>query len=86
MFWDLVHKGYGLVDPWLDGALRFGGGYSNWLPAASDAVTEVLDLVRGYATAVAALNAASGSPATCVYVPPRQMGDGCGCGPLSWIP
>jgi hypothetical protein len=67
------------VDPWLDGALRFGGGYSNWLPAKDDDMSAVLDLVRGYSSAIAKLNAASGSPATCVFVPPRQMGDGCGC-------
>eukprot|EP00884_Botryococcus_braunii_P022962 jgi/Botrbrau1/934/Bobra.0167s0045.1 len=78
MFWDLVHQGYGLVDPWLDGALRFGGGYSNWLPAKNDDMSAVLALVKGYSSAVAKLNAASGSPATCVFVPPRQMGDGCG--------
>ncbi len=71
-------QGYGLVDPWLDGALRFGGGYSNWLPAKNDDMTAVLNLVKGYSSAVAKINAASGSPATCVFVPPRQMGDGCG--------
>lgn len=40
---------------------------------------EVLQYVKDYAAAVGAINAASGSPDTCVFVPPPQQGLGCKC-------
>ena len=40
---------------------------------------EVFQYVKDYASAVGAINAASGSPDTCVFVPPPQQGLGCKC-------
>ena len=37
----------------------------------------MLDLIRAHAATVAAINAGSGSAATCVWAPPRPAGDGC---------
>ena len=81
-----VPKAYEPLDPYLDGILRFGGGYSNMLGATgqSDIASfhpeqrnEVFDYVRTYAKAVDAINAASQGTATCVFVPPPQAGLGC---------
>ena len=81
-----VSKAYEPLDPYLDGILRFGGGYSNMLGATgqSDIASfhpeqrnEVFDYVRSYAKAVDAINAASQGTATCVFVPPPQAGLGC---------
>ena len=81
-----VSKAYEPLDPYLDGILRFGGGYSNMLGATGQSDTasfhpeqrnEVFDYVRSYAKAVDAINAASQGTATCVFVPPPQAGLGC---------
>ena len=34
-------QGFADVDPWLDGTLRFGGGYSTWSPPSSPVMAEV---------------------------------------------
>ena len=34
-------QGFADVDPWLDGTLRFGGGYSTWSPPANSQMAEV---------------------------------------------
>ena len=38
--WDSM-QGFADVDPWLDGTLRFGGGYSTWSPPSSPVMAEV---------------------------------------------
>ncbi len=71
---------YAPLDPYLDGILRFGGGYSNMLgsnASNSDQRNEVFTLMRNYAKAVADINAKSGGKDTCVFVPPPQQGQGC---------
>ena len=68
---------YAALDPWLDGQLRFGGGYSNWMPAASSEMSQIFDLAKTYASSVAAINAANGGESTCVWNPIPQMGRGC---------
>ena len=77
---------YEPLDPYLDGSLRFGGGYSNMLGATPqtdvasfhpEARNQVFDYIRSYAQAVDAINAASAGPDTCVFVPPPQAGLGC---------
>ncbi|CAK0785155.1 hypothetical protein CVIRNUC_008361 [Coccomyxa viridis] len=93
MFWDLAHKAFEPLDPYLDGILRFGGGYSNMLGATGQSDTasfhpeqrnEVFDYVRSYAKAVDAINAASQGTATCVFVPPPQAGLGCKDLSVNW--
>ena len=37
-------QGFADVDPWLDGTLRFGGGYSTWSPPSSPVMAEVRQL------------------------------------------
>jgi hypothetical protein len=37
----------------------------------------VFDYIRNYANEVAAINAKSAGPKTCVFVPPPQQGLGC---------
>lgn len=73
----LVVQAFAPIDPWLDGVLRFGGGYSNWLPAGSSDREAVLDLVTGYASAVSDINKQSAGTGTCVWSPPPKMGLGC---------
>jgi hypothetical protein len=46
---------------------------------------EVFQYVKDYASAVGAINAASGSPDTCVFVPPPQQGLGCKCARPRWL-
>ncbi len=74
------------MDPWLDGILRFGGGYSNWLANDTSQRGQVFTYVKNYASAVEQLNAGSGAPSTCVFVPPPQQGLGCKCvqSPCQW--
>ena len=38
-------QGFADVDPWLDGTLRFGGGYSTWSPPSSPVMAEVCHLI-----------------------------------------
>ncbi len=71
---------YAPLDPYLDGILRFGGGYSNMLGSnASNAEQRnaVFDEIRNYASAVAAINQKTAGKDTCVFVPPPQQGLGC---------
>ena len=70
-------QGYSLVDPWMDGQLRFGGGYSNWVNTTDADRLAILDLVKGYAGSVAAINTKSAGTDTCVWYPPPKMGQGC---------
>lgn len=72
------------MDPYLDGILRFGGGYSNMLGATGDNSAfhpeqrqAIFDDVKSYASAVAEINANSASTNTCVFVPPPAQGVGC---------
>ena len=85
----MAPQDYEPLDAYLDGQLRFGGGYSNMLGATGQAMTaasfhpqernQVFDYVRSYAQAVDAINAASAGQDTCVFVPPPQAGLGCKC-------
>lgn len=71
---------YAPLDPYLDGILRFGGGYSNMLGSNAsnpEQRNEVFDAMRNYSAAVAAINAKSAGKDTCVFVPPPQQGLGC---------
>ncbi|KAK9811999.1 hypothetical protein WJX73_007485 [Symbiochloris irregularis] len=77
MFWDLTHKAFEAIDPWLDGVLRYGGGYSNWLPADDSARSEIFNLVTNYSSSVARINKDSAGTGTCVWAPPPKMGLGC---------
>jgi hypothetical protein len=73
---------YAPLDPYLDGILRFGGGYSNMLGAnvsGTDQRDQVFQDIKNYASAVEAINANSSGTSTCVYVPPPQQGLGCKC-------
>ena len=76
-----MSQAYAPVDPWLDGILRFGGGYSNWLSNSTGQRGAVFDYVRNFSSAVEGLNAASvnSNLSSCVYVPPPQQGLGCKC-------
>ena len=74
-------QGYEPLDPWLDGILRFGGGYSNMLGATSNSSAfhpeqreDVFDDVRSYAKAVADINANSSGTDTCVFIPKARTG------------
>ena len=71
MFWDLYHAAYAPLD-------AYGGAYGNFVPPTSAAAAQVQALIRSHAAAIAAVNAASGAPSTCVWTPPRPAGDGCG--------
>ena len=84
----LLSQDYEPLDPYLDGILRFGGGYSNMLGATGQSNiasfhpeqrNEVFNYIRSYAQQVDAINAASaaGGNKTCVFVPPPQAGLGC---------
>lgn len=76
----MVGQEYAPLDPYLDGILRFGGGYSNMLgsnASNTDQRNQVFDQMRKYAAAVANINAKSAGPDTCVFVPPPQQGLGC---------
>ena len=75
---------YAPTDPWLDGILRFGGGYSNWLSNSTGARGEVFKYVKDFSSAVAELNTGSlnSNLSSCVYVPPPEQGLGCKCGLL----
>ncbi|KAK9917541.1 hypothetical protein WJX75_005540 [Coccomyxa subellipsoidea] len=87
MFWDLAHKEYAPLDPYLDGILRFGGGYSNMLGSNAsnpEQRNEVFDAMRNYSAAVAAINAKSAGKDTCVFVPPPQQGLGCKDISVNW--
>ncbi|CAL8463261.1 g2795 [Coccomyxa elongata] len=87
MFWDLAHKDYAPLDPYLDGILRFGGGYSNMLGSnASNAEQRnvVFNEIRNYASAVAAINQKTAGKDTCVFVPPPQQGLGCKDVGINW--
>ena len=88
----MLAQDYEPLDPYLDGILRFGGGYSNMLGATGqtniasfhpEQRNQVFDLVRSYAKAVDDINAASAGPKTCVFVPPPQAGLGCKCAPAA---
>ena len=74
-------QGYSLVDPWLDGQLRFGGGYSNWLNTTDPDRLAILDMASSYASSVAKINNASQGTDTCVYYAPPALGQGCKCAP-----
>ena len=66
------------IDPWLDGVLRYGGGYSNWLPVGGNSDRQdLVDLITGYSSAVADINKESAGAGTCVWSPPPRMGLGC---------
>jgi hypothetical protein len=69
-FWDLYHSAYAPLD-------EYGGGYGNFVPPPSAAAAAVQSLIRGHAATVAAINAASASPSTCVWAPPKPAGAGC---------
>jgi len=82
----VASQDYEPLDPYLDGQLRFGGGYSNMLGATGQSNiasfhpedrNQVFDDIRSYAKAVDAINAQSAGPNTCVFVPPPQAGLGC---------
>lgn len=74
----LVLQAFEPVDPWLDGVLRYGGGYSNWLPASSNPDRqELTELIQSYAKGVAEINEKSAGTDTCVWSPPPKMGLGC---------
>ena len=77
-------QGYEPLDPWLDGVLRFGGGYSNMLGATSNVSSfhpeqreDVFNDIRNYAKAVADINANSSGTDTCVFIPKPAQGVGC---------
>ena len=63
----------------MDGQLRFGGGYSNWVNTTDADRLAILDLVKGYSGSVAAINKKSAGTDTCVWYPPPKMGQGCKC-------
>ena len=77
----MLVQGYSLVDPWMDGQLRFGGGYSNWVNTTDPDRLAILDLVKGYSGSVAAINTKSAGTDTCVWYAPPKMGQGCKCVP-----
>ena len=61
----------------MDGQLRFGGGYSNWVNTTDADRVAIIDLIKGYSGSVAAINTKSAGADTCVFVPPPKMGQGC---------
>ncbi len=75
---------YEPLDPYLDGILRFGGGYSNMLGAKGENSAfhpeqrdDIFDDIRSYAKAVTDINAKSASTDTCVFIPKPAQGIGC---------
>lgn len=76
----MVLQEYSPLDPYLDGILRFGGGYSNMLYANTTNPgqrNQVISYIKDYASAVETINANSSGTSTCVFVPPPQQGLGC---------
>jgi hypothetical protein len=71
MFWDLYHSAYAPLD-------EYGGAYGNFVPPSSTEAASVQKLIQAHAATLASLNAASAGADTCVWVPPRPAGDGCG--------
>ena len=77
-------QAYEPLDPYLDGILRFGGGYSNMLGATGENAAfhpeqrdNIFDDIRSYAKSVAEINAKSAGTDTCVFVPKPAQGLGC---------
>jgi hypothetical protein len=66
----LYHSAYAPLD-------EYGGAYGNFVPPTSAAAAQVQSLIRSHASAVAAINAGSASPGTCVWAPPKPAGAGC---------
>ena len=80
----LCMQGYAPLDPYLDGILRFGGGYSNMLGASGnnsawhqDQRDAIFSDIRNYASEVAKINANNSGTDTCFFVPKPAAGLGC---------